>query len=1117
VKPEISNSPSGANYPGLRAISMKEEAQPAQVARFELFEVNPRSGELRKNGQRVNLPEQSFQILVMLLERPGEVVLRREIQKRLWPNDTVVEFENSINAAIKRLRLALGDSADRPRYVETLARRGYRWIAPVEWAEASPAGLRAPARADLSLEPASAAGSLIGKRVSHYRVLEVLGGGGMGVVYKAEDLKLGRRVALKFLPEELASDPAALERFDREARAASALEHPSICPVYEFGEHEGQPFIAMQLLEGQTLRELIAAPLTPRPSQGRGWREAPGERSRGTVLPIERVLDLAIQIAGGLDAAHSRGIIHRDIKPANIFITTRGEVKILDFGLAKLPGSGIWDQGLEGEGSREVGSLDSRLSGSGSQSLNPNPQSLNSHLTRTGVKMGTAPYMSPEQVRGGKLDARTDLFSFGLVLHEMATGQAAFAGGTVAEVHDAIVNRTPAPVRELNPDIPPSLEGIITKALEKDRTLRYKTAAELQAELMELKRETDSGGAVPAPHEGWLIRRRWLLVLAAVTLLASAGVAWFLTRHERAQAELAERRITANPPEDWVMAAAISADGNRIAYDDQTGLYVRFVDSGETHGVSLPEGFHSKILDLEWFPDGGKLLATVLGAGHELWVINLLGEAAPHLLNDNAAYPAISPDGKLVAFVRAGEKGNPAVWVGGIDGEAPRKLAEEDESMASPAWSPDGGWIAYATFRETAQDASPVIQIRPSEGGPAKSLVSGSSLPPSSSVCIPIIHCLQWSPDWRLVFSAVQDAGSLSGHESYSLWEIAAKPPTVESASKPQRLAHWSDFPPQSLSLTADGKRLSFLKTRQWQDVYLSELGPDGASVKPPRRFTLDNRGIGSLDSWSRDSQDILFSSDRNGRPEVFRQGLKQAVGETFAESSNNRCCLALSFDGSWMLYEEWAPTTGGMPPNPHRLMRQPAAGGSPEVVLEEPAGGRVFPSGASFDYQCPPRPGSSCVLRRLEGDDFVFYSLDPVGGRGDQLGKIQASPPGRYSGFSVSPDGSRLALVRGSDEYQGRIDVLTFRDRAWHQVPVDTSWGLLQSIAWAVGGNGFFVTSNSTGKDLLHVKLDGKGQSMLHLDSRQSMTNPLPSPDGKYLAFQAVTWDSNVWMLENF
>jgi serine/threonine protein kinase len=502
---------------------MKEEAEPAQLIRFESFEVNLRSGELRKNGEKVRLPEQSFQILTMLIERPGEVVLRREIQKRLWPNDTVVEFENSINAAIKRPRLALGDSADHPRYVETLARRGYRWMVPLEpgrgdWSPKSKSSLRSKteklgnnsalpshtAAKELLTRTPSAAASLIGRKVSHYRVLEVLGGGGMGVVYKAEDIRLSRGVALKFLPEELAGDAVALQRFEREARAASALNHPNICTIYEVEEHEGQPFIVMELLEGQTLRERIGAPLTPGPSPlgrgepkslellpspvGRGWPAGPGEGARGTPLQIDTLLDLAIQITDGLDAAHQKGVIHRDIKPANIFITTRGQAKILDFGLAKLAGSTGVSPALEGGAGSSKDEQDHGQDAHGRAGETP---AL--HLTRTGVAMGSAPYMSPEQVRAERLDSRTDLFSFGLVLYEMATGHQAFSGETAAIIREAILNRAPVPARASNPDLPPKMEEIINKALEKDRGSRYQTAAELRADLKHLKHDGDSG------------------------------------------------------------------------------------------------------------------------------------------------------------------------------------------------------------------------------------------------------------------------------------------------------------------------------------------------------------------------------------------------------------------------------------------------------------------------------------------------------------------------------------------------------------------------------------------------------------------------------------------------
>src|SRR5579864_7797940 len=522
--------------------SVEVAVQSPYLARFESFEVNLRSGELCKNGEKTNLPEQPFQILVMLLKRSGEVVLRQEIQKNLWPNDTVVEFENSINSAIKKLRLALGDSADQPRFIETLARRGYRWKVPVDWIGTS-GGQRQIDIAAVS-PIASSTVELIGKRVSHYRVLEVVGGGGMGVIYKAEDIKLGRRVALKFLPEELAHDASAMERLEREARAASALNHPKICTIYEVEEHNDQPFIVMELLEGQTLRELISA---HKPLSGGVAQAGP--------LEIQMLLGLAVQIAEGLAAAHKQGIIHRDIKPANIFITTSGQAKILDFGLAKLQESDV------------------ALVRSAATGEDDRPRSTNVNLTVAGAAMGTAGYMSPEQVRGEKLDARTDLFSFGLVLYEMATGERTFTGETTPILHDAILHRTVTPVRDLNPHLPLQLDAIVSKAVEKDRSLRYQSAAEMVADLQRLKRDLEAEYGVSGSSSARTFMRvnpknrsKILIPIAALIVLGVAIWVW------RSATSVSAARLTEK--DTIVLADFANSTGDSI-FDDTLRLGLR--------------------------------------------------------------------------------------------------------------------------------------------------------------------------------------------------------------------------------------------------------------------------------------------------------------------------------------------------------------------------------------------------------------------------------------------------------------------------------------------------------------------------------------------------------------
>jgi eukaryotic-like serine/threonine-protein kinase len=490
---------------------------------FGAFELDLSTGELRSieapdPNNKVLLREQVFQVLRMLLEREGKIVTREEIKSRLWPNDTVVDFDHSINATIKTLRRALGDSADNPRYIETLARRGYRVMLPIQYLESAP-GI---APGEVAAEAPLQSSSLTGKKVSHYRVLDVIGAGGMGMVYKAEDLKLGRLVALKFLPGEFAGDAVALKRFEREAQTASALNHPNICTIYEIEEHEGQPFIAMEFLQGENLRDRLSA-----------WKQK--------LLPLRELLEISAQICDGLQAAHDKGIIHRDIKPANIFLCKSGTVKILDFGLAKLAGS---DAALE------------RAEAASTTVPKTSTESLTKALTRTGTAAGTAGYMSPEQVRHEELDTRSDLFSFGLVVYEMACGQRAFTGQTRVDVHEAILHQPPAPARARNPVLPRSLDLVLAKALEKDRDRRYQSATAMKDDLARITREVHP------------TRRRMRRAFAAGALLAVGALSVW-------RYEVYRHRITLAPTDTIVLADADNRTGDPV-FDGALNTALRY-------------------------------------------------------------------------------------------------------------------------------------------------------------------------------------------------------------------------------------------------------------------------------------------------------------------------------------------------------------------------------------------------------------------------------------------------------------------------------------------------------------------------------------------------------------
>jgi serine/threonine protein kinase/Tol biopolymer transport system component len=925
---------------------------------------------------------------------------------------------------------------------------------------------------------------LVGETVSHYRILEGIGGGGMGLVYRAEDIKLGRLVALKFLSEESTRDVAALGRFEREARSASALEHPNICPIYEFGEHDGRPFLVMQLLQGHTLRELISAAADQKPP-----------------FALYRLLDLGVQIAEGLETAHSHHIIHRDIKPANIFVTTQGQAKILDFGLAKLYRDDV------GEEESRQASQDSERYEAGCITLThvtPDP-----FLSRTGVAMGTAGYMSPEQARGEKLDARTDLFSFGLVLYEMATGQRAFKGDTGPLLHDAILRRKPASARELNPQVPAKLEAILRKALEKDRAIRYQSATEIRSDLQALRRALES-----RQHS-----RLRLVVAALLASFVALGAILWLGRNRNLSMPLPVikfRQLTINSSENPVATSSISPSGKYLVYSDSQGLHLKDLESGAVRSVIPPPQNASgnvqwEVLEVGWFPDNLRFLVNShpIGEGSEawssrtsdLWIFWRTNELPPRKVREHAVGWSVSPDGSLIAFATnidgVGRRPNwlanfeRETWLMNADGTQPRKFVEADlnSSVGGLLWSRDSKRAIYVrtdasgdtVFNTNLQDGASVPILSP----PETKSIRGD---------------LSFLPDGRLIYQVGPPPSEFTGlQESCNFISLRLDAHTGQVIEKARPITNWTGFCISSANATADGKRIAFLRPLTRGTIYVADLDAAGTLFRNLRHFTRDE-SVNLTQDWTNDSRSVIFTSNRAGQYGVYQQALDEDQPHLISMSSLRD--TPITPDGRWLFGIPWPRTDLR---NPEQLMRIPISGGEAQFVMSAGTSGAVY---------CAKPPATVCVWggRTEDRNSLIFSSVDPLGGRGRELVRFPVDPNATNTVFDISPDGSMLAV---SENTKGPIHLLSLRGQP--ERLIRNSFENFSEYHWAADGKGLYVPDRTKhGTVLYYLGLNGNSHVMWDSHS-DGFIWARTSPDGHHLAIASVTNSNNVWLMENF